>query len=389
MPRISNPHDSTYAAKPTIVLQDVVKSFSLNHTHSFKESFVSLFSRQERATEFRALNGISFEVGEAESVAVMGRNGSGKSTALKIISGVQKPDEGWVRTRGRVGGLLEVGAGFHPDLTGNDNIYLNAAILGMSKEETDERYEDIVNFSGISKDFLESEVKRYSSGMKSRLGFSVAVHTEVDVLLVDEVLSVGDAMFKAKCNEKILEMREQGKTMFVVSHSTGTVRKLCQRGIVLHQGEMIFDGPIDDAIEYVRPPKPNTKKHKAAITNTTSFIVAPKLYATFEDPRRNLGQPTEHPEPIQENGGGVIQRFEYGVIVHSTLTDQAFEIRDGALLRDYIENGGPAGSWGFPEGRARGSYERDGFRSIQMQHGTASWRRDSIISFTPTDNAHA
>lgn len=156
---------------------------------------------------------------------------------------------------GRVAGLLEVGAGFHPDLTGRDNIYLNAAILGMSKDETDARFSDIVNFSGIGEEFLGIEVKRYSSGMRSRLGFAVAVHTMLDVLLVDEVLSVGDAAFRAKCNNKILELREQKKTMFVVSHNMNTVKKLCDRGIVLKRGNMIFDGPIEGAIELVAPPK--------------------------------------------------------------------------------------------------------------------------------------
>lgn len=238
--------------KPAIIVQDVVKSFDIKHAHSLKESFISLIKREKLSSKFHALDGISFEVQAGESVALMGSNGSGKSTTLKLISGVYQPDEGWVRTRGRVGGLLEVGAGFHPNLTGRDNVYLNAAILGMTKEETDERLEAILDFAGIG-DFIDTEVKRYSSGMYSRLGFAVAVHTELDVILVDEVLSVGDAAFRAKCDDKIMELREQGKTFFIVSHNTKTVKKLCDRGILLKNGKIVFDGDIESAVKKNSP----------------------------------------------------------------------------------------------------------------------------------------
>lgn len=238
---------------PMIVLHDVVKTFRIQHTKSLKEAFVAALKGKALSTPFRAVDGVSFEVAEGESVALMGANGSGKSTTLKMISGVQQPTSGWIRTRGRIAGLLEVGAGFHPNLTGRDNIYLNAAILGMSKRETDERFDEIVAFAGIG-DFLDTEVRRYSSGMYSRLGFAVAVHTELDVLLVDEVLSVGDAAFRAKCDDKMQELREQGKTIFVVSHNVKTVKRLCDRGLVLQKGKLIFDGPIEEAAEFVAPP---------------------------------------------------------------------------------------------------------------------------------------
>lgn len=235
-----------------IVVQDVVKQFDIRHSASLKESFISLIKGQSNKTPFKALNGISFEVNEGESVALLGKNGSGKSTTLKLLSGVQTPDAGWVRTRGRVAGLLEVGAGFHPNLTGRDNVYLNAAILGMSREETDERFNDILDFAGIG-EFIDTEVKRYSSGMYSRLGFAVAVHINLDILLVDEVLSVGDAAFRKKCNDKMHELRDQGITMFVVSHNVNTVKELCERGIVLEGGKIVFDGPIEEATEYIAP----------------------------------------------------------------------------------------------------------------------------------------
>lgn len=243
---------SSSSAKPAIVVQDVVKEFDIRHSGSMKESFISLVQGKSNYTPFKALEDVSFEVPTGQSVALLGHNGSGKSTTLKLISGVQRPDSGWVRTRGRVAGLLEVGAGFHPNLTGRDNVYLNAAILGMTKEETDQRLDAILDFAGIG-DFIDTEVKRYSSGMYSRLGFSVAVHTELDILLVDEILSVGDAAFRQKCNSKMKELRASGKTMFVVSHNVGTVKELCERGIVLEQGRVVFDGPIDEAAEFVAP----------------------------------------------------------------------------------------------------------------------------------------
>lgn len=165
-----------------------------------------------------------------------------------------RPTEGWVRVRGRIAGLLEVGAGFHPDLTGRENVYLNASILGMTKKETDEKLDEIVEFSELS-GFIDTEVKRYSSGMYARLGFSVAIHTELDVLLVDEVLSVGDADFRAKCDRKLRELKAGGKTMFIVSHSASQLKKLCDRGIVLERGRKIHDGPIDAALKLIAPKK--------------------------------------------------------------------------------------------------------------------------------------
>ena len=236
-------------AQPSIILDHVSKWFNKRTTHSFKEAFINWVKRKSvRTQQFQALNDVSFTIREGECVAVMGLNGSGKSTTLKMVSGVLLPDEGHVRTRGRVAGLIEVGAGFHPDLTGRENVYLNAAILGMTEKETKERFDEIVAFSEIG-DFIDQAVKHYSSGMFMRLAFSVAIHVELDVLLVDEVLSVGDAPFRAKCNAKLMEMSEQGVTMMIVSHSAGQVRELCSRGIVIRKGKVVFDGHIDDALD--------------------------------------------------------------------------------------------------------------------------------------------
>lgn len=244
MPKTSDP-------LPRIIVNDVHKDFKLRHTHSIKETFLSALRRRPLTTDFHALDGVSFEIGEGEAVALLGYNGSGKSTMLKLISGVLTPDRGRVLTRGRVAGLIEVGAGFHPDLSGRENIFLNAAILGMSKRETAERFERIVEFSEIEQ-FIDTEVKHYSSGMFLRLAFSVAIHTEVDVLLIDEILSVGDEPFQRKCIARIRELHAAGRTLVVVSHDLDMVSSLCERGILLRSGKVAFDGASTDAVEMMR-----------------------------------------------------------------------------------------------------------------------------------------
>ncbi|GAA1513445.1 ABC-2 type transport system ATP-binding protein [Agromyces terreus] len=240
--------------QPRIIVNDVSKRFRLRTTQSLKELFIAWTKRKKLVDSFDALDSIDFVVGEGESVALMGYNGSGKSTLLKLISGVLRPDAGKVLTRGRVAGLIEVGAGFHPDLSGRENVYLNAAILGMSKAEIDARFDEIVEFSEIG-EFIDTEVKHYSSGMFVRLAFAVAIHTELDILLVDEVLAVGDAPFRDKCKKKIRELVEQQKTMIVVSHDLPMLKALCTRGIVIKRGKAFFDGPIDEAIEALKASK--------------------------------------------------------------------------------------------------------------------------------------
>lgn len=251
MGAMSNP---AVDARPAVIVDGVAKHFSLKHTHSLKETFIAWTKRKELRTEFTALQNLSIVVPEGESVAIMGYNGSGKSTLLKLMSGVLRPDEGKILTRGRVAGLIEVGAGFHPDLTGRENVYLNAAILGMQESEVNEIFDQIVEFAEIE-EFLDQEVKHYSSGMFMRLAFSVAIHVHLDILLVDEILSVGDAPFREKCRIKFEEMIERKKTMVVVSHDMEMVRELCSRGIVIKRGKLRFDGPIEEAIAYLESPE--------------------------------------------------------------------------------------------------------------------------------------
>lgn len=239
---------------PTAIeVDNISKQFVLRHSRSLKETVVWLFTgrRGDLSEKFHALKDIDLTITQGQTVALLGFNGSGKSTLLKHISGVMLPDSGTVRTRGRVAGLIEVGAGFHPDLTGRDNVYLNAAILGMTESETKARFDSIIDFSEIGQ-FIDTEVKFYSSGMYLRLAFSVAVHTDPEVFLIDEILAVGDEPFQRKCIDKIQELASKGKTLVVVSHDLDLVARICDRGIVLQQGNVVFDGPIHQAVSRLR-----------------------------------------------------------------------------------------------------------------------------------------
>src|SRR5438445_706678 len=201
---------------------------------------------------FWALKDVSFQVKNGEAVGIIGRNGAGKSTLLKILSRITEPTEGEVEIAGRVGSLLEVGTGFHPELTGRENIYLNGAILGMTRPHIKRKFDKIVEFAGLNS-FLDTPVKRYSSGMYVRLAFAVAAHLEPDILLVDEVLAVGDVAFQKKCLGKMGEVAGEGRTVLFVSHNMAVMQTLCRRGIVLDQGRVQFDGTIRDAVSlYLR-----------------------------------------------------------------------------------------------------------------------------------------
>jgi lipopolysaccharide transport system ATP-binding protein len=195
-----------------------------------------------------ALKDVSFEVKHGEVVGFIGRNGAGKTTLLKILSRITEPTSGRVEIYGRVGSLLEVGTGFHAELTGRENIYLNGAILGMKKSEIDKKFDDIVGFSEIEK-FIDTPVKRYSSGMYVRLAFAVAAHLEPEILIVDEVLAVGDAAFQKKCLGKIGDVARQGRTVLFVSHNTAAVLSLCQKGVQLDSGMVVCAGPVEDVVK--------------------------------------------------------------------------------------------------------------------------------------------
>ncbi|WP_421999004.1 ABC transporter ATP-binding protein [Reyranella sp.] len=197
--------------------------------------------------EFWALRDVSFEVRKGEVVSIIGHNGAGKTTLLKILARITEPSAGRVLLRGRVASLLEIGTGFHPELSGRENIFLNGAILGMKRHEVSARFDDIVEFAGISK-FLDTPVKRYSVGMYARLAFAVAAHLETEILFVDEVLAVGDAEFQQRCLDRMSKVASEGRTVLFVSHNLAAAAALTRRGIVLNQGQVIFDGPIETAL---------------------------------------------------------------------------------------------------------------------------------------------
>jgi lipopolysaccharide transport system ATP-binding protein len=217
--------------------------------------------------EFWALQDVSFEIRKGESFGIVGANGAGKSTMLKLISRIMKPTSGAVEIHGRLSALIEVSAGFHPDLTGRENIYLNGTILGMSRREIASRFDEIVEFSGLA-DFLDTPVKRYSSGMYARLGFSVAAHVNPDVLIVDEVLSVGDYVFQRKCVERMKEVIRSGATVLFVSHNLKTVTEFCQRCLLLDRGRMLMTGSPTEVIQsYMNSTRsPHSKNHSEPVT---------------------------------------------------------------------------------------------------------------------------
>ena len=245
-------------ARPIIEAKKLSKKYRIGHQESYlalrdriaeglRKPF-TIFSRKKTVSsssssreDFWALRDISFNVSQGEVVGVIGRNGAGKTTLLKIFSRITYPTEGEIRMRGRVGSLLEVGTGFHPELTGRENIYFNGSILGMKKREIDKNFDAIVDFSGVEK-FIDTPVKRFSSGMQVRLAFSVAAHLDPEILLVDEVLAVGDVKFQQKCLGKMKEVAKGGRTVLFVSHNMSAITKLCGRTLLLEQGKLVMDG---------------------------------------------------------------------------------------------------------------------------------------------------
>jgi ABC-2 type transport system ATP-binding protein len=230
-------------------VHDISKRFSLHHDKSLKERVVRF--RQDSTEDFWALKNISFELEEANTLGLIGANGSGKSTLLKIIGGILTPTDGYVERRGRIAALLELGAGFHPDLTGRENVYMNASILGLSRKQTDQYFDAMVEFSGIER-FIDNQVKFYSSGMYVRLAFAVAVHVDPEILLVDEVLAVGDEPFQRKCIERIKQFQQDGRTIIFVTHGIDMVRQLCDRVIMLEKGDVVIDGKPQEAARAFR-----------------------------------------------------------------------------------------------------------------------------------------
>jgi ABC-type polysaccharide/polyol phosphate transport system ATPase subunit len=224
-----------------IAFASVTKTFPMNAQRMLARGYLKRFLKRAEKQRFTALRNITFRIPAGQTVGVVGSNGAGKSTLLSLVAGLCPPDKGTVTVQGRIAPLLQLGAGFHPDLTGAENLQLNAALLGYSAEKTAECFGRIVEFAGIG-GFIDQPLRTYSSGMSMRLAFSIAIHVEPDILIIDEVLAVGDQAFQAKCMDRILEFKEQGKTLLFVSHSTGAVQKLCERALWLDHGELVMDG---------------------------------------------------------------------------------------------------------------------------------------------------
>jgi ABC-type polysaccharide/polyol phosphate transport system ATPase subunit len=244
---MSSPEVAVYA-------ENISKRFVLQKSRAgdLRELFTGLLQRKNNESgsdnEFYALRDVGFSIQRGETVGIVGHNGSGKSTLLKMLTGILKPDTGHIRTHGRIGALIEVGAGFHPDLSGRENIFLNGSIMGLSRRELEKRFDAIVSFAGLER-FIDTPVKRYSSGMYMRLGFSIATHIEPEILLIDEVLAVGDTQFQNKCIKHLREFAAGGGTVIFVSHAMDQVASLCQRCLWLDRGQLLHDGLTTDAVD--------------------------------------------------------------------------------------------------------------------------------------------
>lgn len=233
---------------PAVVVDDLSKRFRLYRERN--QSLKAALMRGKRASfeEFWALKNVTFEIPEGSTFGLIGENGSGKSTMLKCIAQILQPDTGSVKVTGRIAALLELGSGFHPELSGRENVYLNGSILGLGRKELERKFDEIVDFAGIS-EFIDQPVKNYSSGMYVRLGFAIAINVDPDILLVDEVLAVGDAAFQEKCMDKFSDFRRQGKTVVIVSHAMGSLRSMCDQAIWLEHGNLVRAGKANEIVD--------------------------------------------------------------------------------------------------------------------------------------------
>lgn len=262
--------------------------------------------------EFWALKNISFEIKQGETVGIIGANGAGKSTLLKILSRITSPTSGTVRINGRVGSLLEVGTGFNPEMTGRENVFLNGAIQGMKRPEIESKFDDVVSFAGVEK-FIDTPVKRYSSGMYVRLAFSVAAFLESEILIVDEVLSVGDQQFQNRCIKRLLDIIKDGRTVLFVSHGAGQVRKLCSRAICLQRGEVLCDDEANRALEQYQA----SQRSEAGLEGR-GLVIASVAEVIFKEDDR----PGD--ETVKLISGRLVD--DSGKVVEKTLTSQGFRL---------------------------------------------------------------
>lgn len=311
--------------KPIISVEGLGKKYVIRHegqTHykSLREEIFQLpkklFRRQKNKEEFWALKDVSFDIMPGDRVGIIGRNGAGKSTLLKLLSRITEPSAGRITMRGRVASLLEVGTGFHPELTGRENIYLNGAILGMSRAEVRRKFDEIVEFSGVEK-FLDTPVKRYSSGMYVRLAFAVAAHLEPEILIVDEVLAVGDAEFQKKCLGKMKAVGKEGRTVLFVSHNMNAIELLCSKAILLDQGQIKLMG--DDVLQaiatYVNPTTSTQLEYISDVDTFQNDWFSLRRMALVSRQRLPLVNPVRNDVPIRVLIEGVCHAWHSGLQV--------------------------------------------------------------------------
>ncbi len=312
---------------PVIRVTDVSKKFVIRKDKSLKERVVNARRSKAHAEAFWALRNINLEVDPGHTLGLIGGNGSGKSTLLKIIGGILTPSNGYVERRGRLAALLELGAGFHGDLTGRENVYLNASILGLSRAQTDKYFDSIVDFSGIEQ-FIDTQVKFYSSGMYVRLAFAVAIHVDPEILLVDEVLAVGDEPFQRKCLDRIKQFQGEGRTIILVTHSLDQVRQMCDRVVLLESGHMIIDGDPSEAVRHFRDANIEQENevqakrpHDLIISNARSFGTGgtqQPLYATGSPVGIEFEVTADH--EISDWAAGVALKDASGLLLYGTNT---------------------------------------------------------------------
>jgi lipopolysaccharide transport system ATP-binding protein len=331
--------------KPIIEVKHLSKEYAIGSDRSYKRlsesisnalrnPIASMRGFHTKKETFWALKDINFEVERGEVLGIIGRNGAGKSTLLKVLARITHPTEGEVRLRGRVGSLLEVGTGFHPELTGRENIYFSGSILGMKKREIDDKFDEIVKFSGIER-YLDTPTKRYSSGMNVRLAFSVAAHLDPEILLVDEVLAVGDAEFQKKCLGKMSEVAEGGRTVLFVSHNMNAVESLCDSAIILEKGKKIFNS--DDVRETILKYSYNFTNSMEWTNLTDTFnniyFVPQEIYFTDQN-HKKINVPFSNNEDHYINIKGIVQTIDKALQVGYALFNESYELIYWSIFND-------------------------------------------------------
>lgn len=320
-----------------VLVDNISKCFTIR-SFSLTSSVSRLINRTNKE-QFWALSDVSLEVEQGEAIGFIGHNGAGKSTMLKLLTRIMEPTKGGIRTRGRVSALIEVGAGFHPEMTGKENIYLNGSILGMTRAEISHKFDAIVSFAEIDK-FIDTPVKRYSSGMYARLGFAVAAHVDPDILIVDEVLSVGDAAFQRRCLEHMTKLRKSGCTVIFVSHNLQAVATMCDRGAVLAQGKLHYLGPVAEAIAQYTTITNKTTSQPKEDTFDNSLLAAKNYSGTAMIQKVTIQDENSHEISVLKSGSPVkIQMdVEFFEDAHSPIPSFYIRRNDGVVMYDVTSN---------------------------------------------------